>query len=282
MTRTVRAAPLLGLVLLLLAAPPLAAQEPVSLEQVSELTRVGRTEEARELLLAWWDQGRAEASRRDRQRALWLRGRLTVDPAQAELDFRRLVIEYPGGAFSDRALLRLAQGAWARGDVERAEQHLEQLGRDYPGSPVVREARTWRSEAGSAPPPPPQESAEERVGPVRPDAAVEAVVDPVAPEVSDEDPVPEPEPAPDAVEEGRYAVQLGAFAGEGRARALRDRVAAAGYDARLVRIGGSRLLHVRVGRFVDEEDAQALLQEIRGLGLTAALVRDADQEETSR
>ena len=28
--------------------------------------------------------------------------------------------------------------------------------------------------------------------------------------------------------------------------------------------------------------AQALLQEIRGLGLTAALVRDADQEETSR
>ncbi len=60
----------------------------------------------------------------------------------AELDLRRLVVEYPGGAFSDRALLRLAQGAIARAEDDRGLEYLELLLRDYPQSPLRDEARS--------------------------------------------------------------------------------------------------------------------------------------------
>ena len=45
---------------------------------------MGRTEEARAALVEWWDGDREDAPRRDLQRGLWLRGRLTVDPVQAD------------------------------------------------------------------------------------------------------------------------------------------------------------------------------------------------------
>ena len=68
---------LLALAALSVAGAPLVAQE-VSLERVEQLTRLGRTDEARSVLLAWWDDGRSEASRRDQQRGFWLRGRLSL------------------------------------------------------------------------------------------------------------------------------------------------------------------------------------------------------------
>ncbi len=227
------------------------ANEETSLERVEELTRLGRTEEARSLLIRWWSEGRDEASRRDRQRALWIRGRLTVDPAQAELDFQRLVLEFPGGDFSDQALLRLAQAAWAEGDGEAMEVWMGRLTRDYPGSPVVPEARRWREGAGPLP------------------------------EASGAAPTTETAEGTGQVGEESapgYAIQLGAFAGAGRARTLRSRVRDAGYDVRLIRVRGSRLLHVRVGRFASEADARTLLEEIRSLGMDATLVDDVQRE----
>lgn len=277
----------LALVLLAMAAltggPRVgASQEPTSLQRVEELTRLGRTEEARTLLTAWWETARTDASRRDRQRGLWLRGRLTVDPSQAELDLRRLVVEFPGGAFSDQALLRLAQAAWAEGDGARAQTHLDQLARDYPGSAVAREGRAWRAAAGPPPEPPAGGSGSGGPAAARRDGDTQEP-GPEAGRPGNAGPAgtgPEPDetPGPSATS-GAFAVQLGAFAGEGRARALRDRLAAAGYEPRLVRVEGSRLLHVRVGRFDDMRRAEELLGEIRRVGLTAALVRDADREE---
>ncbi|HBU57583.1 MAG TPA: hypothetical protein DEB33_07485, partial [Gemmatimonadetes bacterium] len=142
---------LLIAVVVLLANPELvSAQSP--LEQVERLTRLGSTEEARAILLEWWENDRIEASRRERQRGLWLRGRLTVDPRQAELDFQRLALLYPSGQFAPDAVLRLAQAAWAMGDEDAARRHLDTLERDYPRSEAFERAREWIADAGPLPP----------------------------------------------------------------------------------------------------------------------------------
>lgn len=275
-----------------LPAAPAAAQEPASLERVEELTRLGRTEEARLILVAWWEEGRPAASRRDRQRGLWLRGRLTVDPDQAALDFRRLTIQYPGGPFSGRALFRLAQGAWAVGDGEVADAYVQRLVRDYPGSLEAREARSWLEAAGPAPEPPPSRlraedatAAEEEADADGADATADAAGSGEAARADGGvEAYPAPTPAgPGSVVAARsFAVQLGAFAQERRARALRDRMAAEGWDVRLVLVEGSDLVRVRLGRFETLAEAEELLETVQARGLTAALVRDAHREETVR
>ena len=241
------------------AAGGLRAQE-VRLDDVDGLAAQGRTEEARDLLVRWWSGPRTGASRQDLQRGLWLRARLTVDPAEAELDFRRLLVEYPGGPWSDRALLRLAQAAHARGDGERAQALVAELARDYPSTSARRDAEAWIASAGPAPDPPSTATAS------GPDAA------PPASSVA---------PAP-ASRAGGFAVQLGAFSSEGRARTLADRLAAAGYEPRLVRVDGSDLVRVRVGRFASSSRADALAASLRGAGFTAMAVADADLERQVR
>ena len=134
---------LLLLAVLLLRPAPVFAQTPSSLAQMDSLVAAGRTEDARGALTAWWDRTnvpaeskqRAPTNRAELQRAVWLRGLLTVDPTQAAVDYQRLVVEYPGGPYTDRALLRLAQTAEAKGDALRAREHLRTLLRDYPTSP---------------------------------------------------------------------------------------------------------------------------------------------------
>jgi cell division protein FtsN len=79
--------------------------------------------------------------------------------------------------------------------------------------------------------------------------------------------------------QGRYTVQLGAFLDEARAAALLERAAEAGLDVRLVRVQGSRLMHVRVGRFDSSAQASVSFQSVTALGFTAAVVHDAQNEE---
>jgi cell division protein FtsN len=244
-----------ALVIALLRPVAVAAQQqPLTLDNVEELARMGRTESAREALRRWWDRSSAEASRRDAQRALWLRGRLTMDPDEASIDFRRLVVEYPGGPYSDLALLRLAQAAFAQGDSTQAARDVGRLAQEYPSSPVRREAQAWLASAGPPPPPP--------VRPVR-----------VAP--------PDSSPRQAAGATGPFSVQLGAFADRGRAEALRRRASETGLDVRLATLPGSELVRVRVGRFDSSEEAHAILERVQGLGFTATVVGDANREERS-
>lgn len=258
-----RAAAAAGLLWALSSAPALAQEAPpATLDRIEEWTREGRTGEARGALLGWWTETYPDASRRDVQQALWLRGRLTVDPAQAAIDYRRLVVEFPGGPYSDLALFRLAQGAFAAGDSAAAAAHVGRLVREYPSSPVLREAETWLAGAGS----PPLATA-----PDRPGAGEEE------PGGADADPSGGREAPPR--EASPYAVQLGAFAEPARAEALRARVAGAGFDARLARLPGSDLVRVRVGALVAEDDARTILRRLQELGFTAALVKDAHLEE---
>ncbi|NNF12395.1 MAG: hypothetical protein HKN72_04195 [Gemmatimonadetes bacterium] len=254
----VAAAFLAGLVVML--AIPAAAQSP--LEQVERLTRMGRTEEARAELSEWWEGDRSRASRRDLQRGLWLRGRLTVDPVQAELDFQRLAVLYPSGDFTADAILRLAQAAWAMGDEEAARRHLETLERDYPRSEALEQGRAWMADPGPLP------AAEQRAR--QPSA--------VTPRT------PAPTPPAEATERrataqgGSYSVQLGAFAELERARTLYDSVGAEGVEARIVQVEGSNFTHVRVGSFAQRASAVELLDELTRMGISAALVRDERPE----
>lgn len=275
--------PVFLLALVVAGSAAVRAQEPPTLEQVEAFARVGRTEEARASLLRWWAEAFADASRRNVQRGLWLRGRLTVDPTQAALDFRRLVIEYPGGPYSASALFRLAQASFAAGDSTAALAHMARLARDYPGSSAQREAEAWLAAAGPVPPPlapPPIVEGDSAADPVSADNEVEnevaATEAPVGEEVTMEptDNVPEA-----SVDTRRWAVQAGAFSGEGRAEALRTRLQDAGFDARIVRVGSSRLLHVRIGKFASSGETGEILERLRGLGFTVAVVRDADREE---
>ena len=264
-------------VLALAAALAPAARAQEALERADALASAGHAEEARSALLGWWQAEASRAPRADLQRALWLRGLLTVDPSQAALDYQRLVVEYPGGPYTDGALLRLAQIERAAGRPERALAYLRALVRDYPASPQRLRARGLieaveaeaERTAAAAPRPEP--------APTPPETPADpAPVRPI-PDTPPADPAPSAGRAETA--SGAFSVQLGAFSAEGRARELAARARSSGLDPRLVRVPGSTLVRVRVGRFIGPEPAERRLAEIRSRGFDALVVADADREE---
>jgi tetratricopeptide (TPR) repeat protein len=254
--RAPSAAAMLALTLLLAAmtAPELGAQDTAEagLDRVQALMDEGRVDNARRAYEQWWDRWSAEAPRDQQQRSLWLRALLSIDPAEAELDYRRLVLEYPTGPWTDGALLRLGYAAEARGATAEAREHFQRLVRDHPGSPHVAEANR-RLSGGERP----------------------AIAGPDAPRVATP---PQPPPPPPAAPSGNWAVQLGAFSAMSGARGVADRARAAGYQPRLVVTPGSPLIRVRLGGFPDEGGARALLGEVRSRGLEATVVSDALRE----
>ncbi len=272
---------------------PSASVAQSSLQEIDRLTRVGRTEEARVALMEWWEDDRADAPRADRQRALWLRGRLTVDPVQAELDFRRLLVTYPRGQFTPDAVLRLAQGAYSTGNRAQAEEYVALLRRDYSRSRARETADEWFAAAGPLPPagdvatPTPTERSRagqtpgesrpsERLPEGRTENPPTRRTD-TTPRATDTDRTP---PGADVENESaNYSVQLGAFGEADRAIAVFEEVVTRGVEARIVRVEGSVFTHVRVGRFVARDDAVAVLEELTEMGINAALVRD-DRMET--
>lgn len=254
---------------------------PASLERVDSLIAEGRTEDARATLVAWMErpsEGRGgggtarrppTVTRADAQRAVWLRALLTVDPVQAAVDFQRLLVEYPGGPYSDRALLRLAQTAQAQGDQARARALLETLLRDYPASPVRLEAGSVLEGVAAAasmrtPEPSPSQVPVVTAGPTVVPAPPAAGAAPSA-----------------STRAGRWTVQLGAFASPDRARAFQDEVAAAGTEVRLALVPANRLIRVRTGTFATQAEAEGLRAALAERGIEATVSGDADREQAA-
>lgn len=237
----------------------LGAQEP-GLEAVDSLTVRGDVDRAREVLASWWEREWRAADRSEKQRALWLRGRLTVDPALARRDYARLAVEFPGGPYSAQALHRLALQAAAAGDLVEAADRFRELAAGYPASPLRLDARRWLRANG------------ERVAEAR---RAEAEAPGETPSPPPAEPSESGEAPPEAV-----TVQLGAFSTAGRARTFaREFESASGYDARLVRVdGGGGLIRVRVGRFADEAAARELQGRMLELGFDATIAHDAHRE----
>jgi len=246
---------LLGLALALTLPENGMSQDRASLDQVESLIAQGRILQARQVLEAWWEDQGPRVNRMDRQRSLWLRARLTVDPSMAEPDLRRLVLEFPGGLYSDDALVRLAQAAELRGDLRGAHDHYSALVRGYPSSPHVVGAEAWLRE---------KREEVSALGPETPSQTVES-----------QGGVP-------SVAEGSFAVQAGAFRNLDGAQTLAEGLRSLGYDPRIVRVGDDGLFRVRLGRFLSREDAGDLLTGLARDGFEATIARDAESEERIR
>jgi hypothetical protein len=227
--------------------------------------------EARGTLETWWTSRFSGASGSDRQHGIWLRGKLTVDPSMAELDFRRLVLEFPGGPYTDDALFRLGLSADQKGELREAADHFERLVRDYPSSPRLREAQEWIRSHGSELAALTEAAAEE---PPSQPASRPASADTPARQVT----APLAEARRDELV-GEFAVQLGAFRSLERALSVAQQLRESGHDPRVVRTPGNDLARVRVGRFPSRDGADQLAQALKALGFEVTLATDAGSEE---
>ncbi len=215
------------------------------LSRVERLATEGRTADARDSLLTWWETEWENASRSEREHGLWLRGVLTLDPAAASAMYRRIVVEYPAGAHARGALARLGQLSAAMGDTLAAARWFSVLERDYPGSDEAVTTGTWLPDE-----PPEQDDAPP---PVSPEAA-------------------------EVPATGNWTVQLGAFSSEVSARQIADEVRAAGFDVRVVLVEGSDLWRIRSGRFVEDDEARPLAARMVEAGFQAAVIPGANDE----
>lgn len=75
--------------------------------------------------------------------ALFWRATLATNAADAESDYRHIVVDYPLAPQAEDALLRLAQLELARGDRDDALLHLQRIPRDYPRSKSLARASYW-------------------------------------------------------------------------------------------------------------------------------------------
>ena len=75
--------------------------------------------------------------------ALFWRASLAASAADAESDYKHIVVDYPLAPQAADALLRLAQLELARGDREGALAHLQRIPRDYPRSKLLPRASYW-------------------------------------------------------------------------------------------------------------------------------------------
>ena len=75
--------------------------------------------------------------------ALYWRATLATNAADAESDYRHIVVDYPLAPQAEEALLRLAQLELARGDRDDALAHLQRIPKDYPRSKGIARANYW-------------------------------------------------------------------------------------------------------------------------------------------
>ena len=68
--------------------------------------------------------------------ALFWRGALAETAADAERDYRRVIVEYPLSAYADDALLAIAELEQARGDRAGALLHLQRFVKEHTASPA--------------------------------------------------------------------------------------------------------------------------------------------------
>ena len=75
--------------------------------------------------------------------ALFWRATLASNAADAESDYKHIVVDYPLAPQAEDALLSLAQLELARGDRDGALNHLQRIPRDYPRSKSLARASYW-------------------------------------------------------------------------------------------------------------------------------------------
>lgn len=172
---------------------------------------------------------------------------LTEDAAKAVYKLKAFLSVYPHHTLADDALYRVYSYYYAIGSYKTADEQMEKMRREYPGSPFL------------AP-------------------SVNDLVLPL-PEKSKEVAAEDEEPAP-AAEDGNYfTVQVGAFLDIKNVAELRGKLREDGYETyvRRKKVGGAEFHIVSAGKLRTSEEAEAVKEELRmkhGLnGLIVPLVQ---------
>ena len=83
----------------------------------------------------------------DYAEGVYWRAVLAATAADAEMDYRRIVVDYPTSPRVEDALIRLAQLEMARGNYDAALRHLSRLAAEHPNSPARGRAGYWTARA---------------------------------------------------------------------------------------------------------------------------------------
>jgi len=217
--------------------------------------------------------------------ALYWRASLAANSADAERDYRRIVVEYPVSIHSGDALLQLAQLEVARGDRAPATTHLDRFLLENPQHPERSRAGLLlvrllfeQSEL------PRGCSTLRRVLAEVPDSAVETrnqlqYYSPrcVANDANPASQLPLPAPgdttrprhdtAASSAKSGRYTLQVAAYPKRSDADALAKRLKAKGLDVRVV--AAPKLFRVRVGRYETRAAATEAAKQLKAKKITA-------------
>lgn len=124
-----------------MAATPLAAQRDSSLIEVVRLATEGQGDSARALIRNF--QHATAESDSLYPEILYTAGLVASDPDSARSYFVVVGIEHSRSSWADRALLRLAQLAFAEGEPRLANRRASRVLQDYPFSEVRGEAGYW-------------------------------------------------------------------------------------------------------------------------------------------
>lgn len=226
-----------------------------------------------------------------RAEALFWRASLAPTAADAERDYRAVVVDHATSPRVEDALLRLAQLELARGDRDGALRHLQRLATEFPTSAQGARTSYWTARvlfeqndltaacAANA-----QALARIAANDVelrnqieyqqqRCRGTVAAAPTPAAPPATPRDATPSIpldapvlQPASPATAATRaYAVQVAATNTRAGAQAIVNRMSARGYKARID--GTAAPFRVRVGRYGTRAAAARLLTEMKAKGI---------------
>ena len=89
----------------------------------------------------------AQPGSNDYAEGVYWRAVLAATAADAEMDYRRIIVDYPNSPRVEDALIRLAQLEIARGNYDGALRHLGRLASEHPESPARARAGYWTARA---------------------------------------------------------------------------------------------------------------------------------------
>lgn len=135
----------LSVVLLAVAAAPVSAQSDPRLVAAVRLSQDGLSDSAR--AVAGRILGATNANDSLYPEVLYTVGLLAATEQDRRLYLRRVTVDYTQSVWADDALLQLAQLDYSSGNAAAAVRQLDQLLRDYPGSPLTAQAAFWGSRA---------------------------------------------------------------------------------------------------------------------------------------
>jgi len=179
---------------------------------------------------------------------LYLQGRLSSNGAEASRYYQSVVDNFPKSEWADDALYRIYLYYSTLGLSRTANLKMQQLRKDYPNSPHLRE-KPYQAEVSDS---------TDTTAVVTPPVVVsEPPPEPVRKEVTPSMPAPE--------SSGNYAIQVGAFSSLENATRLKSYFEELGYPVDVQnRVRGGRSLHlVWAGRFASADEARRFGAEVK-------------------